>query len=149
MNFLLPGNTISRVPPSRRNRGSCIPSSGIETSPPSRTSLMSRSCEDFLTAPWTSALARRRNRWRFSRLLLPGFSRLSIICMATVASVLAGLLHAHVPFDQPSHLTFGIAAPDPSLDKLAVLRFGVAVLLGAERDDGKQVLDLGKYPFLD
>jgi hypothetical protein len=31
--------------------GSFIPSSGMLTSPPSRTSLMSRSCEDFLTAP--------------------------------------------------------------------------------------------------
>ena len=47
-NFLLPGSTMSRVPPSRRNRGSFIPSSGMLTSPPSRTSLMSRSCGGFL-----------------------------------------------------------------------------------------------------
>src|SRR5674476_1542342 len=89
------------------------------------------------------------NRWRFSRLLLPGFRRLSMICMATVASVLAGLLHAHVPFDEPSHLTFGIAAFDHPFDKLAVLLFGIAVLLGAERDNGKKVFDLGEYPLLD
>ena len=67
MNFLFPGSTISRVPPSRRKRGSSIPSIGMLTSPPSRTSLMSRSCEDFFTAPCTSALALRRKRWRFSR----------------------------------------------------------------------------------
>ena len=60
--MVLPGSTMSRVPPSRRNRGSCIPSRGIVTSPPSRTSLISRSCEVFLTAPCTRDLARRKNR---------------------------------------------------------------------------------------
>ncbi len=50
-NFLFPGNTMSRVPPSRRKRGSSMPSIGTLTSPPSRTSLMSRSCDDFFTAP--------------------------------------------------------------------------------------------------
>jgi hypothetical protein len=51
--FLFPGSTMSRVPPSRRKRGLFIPSSGMLTSPPSRTSLMSRSCKDFF--PWHDA----------------------------------------------------------------------------------------------
>src|SRR5882757_1649796 len=134
MNFLLPGSTMSRVPPSRRKRGSSMPSRGIEISPPSRTSLMSRSCEVFLTAPCTSALARRKNRWRFSRLLLPGFRRRSTICMATFASASTGLLHAHVPFDQPSDLALGVTALHHPLDEVVVLLLGVTVLLQNERD---------------
>ncbi len=45
MNFLLPSSTWSRVPALRRKRGSLVPSSGIETSPPSSTSLILRFCE--------------------------------------------------------------------------------------------------------
>src|SRR6266576_131546 len=147
-NFLFPGSTMSRVPPSRRKRGSFIPSSGMLTSPPSRTSLMSRSCEDFLTAPGTSALARRKKRWRFSRLLPPGFRRLSTMYIATVASASASLLHPHVPFDEPANLTLGIAAPHHPLDKLAVLLFGIAVLFRTERDNRKKVFHLRKDAFL-
>src|ERR1700730_16110650 len=149
INFLLPGSTMARVPASRRKRGSSMPSSGVETSPPSRMSLMSRSCEDFLTAPCTSALARRKNRWRFSRLLLPGFSRRSTMCMATSASASAGLLYAHIPFDERATLTLGIAALQHPCDELAVLLFGIAVLFRSERDDGEQVFDLREYPLLD
>src|ERR1700733_599157 len=121
------------------------------TSPPSRTSLMSRSWEDFLTAPCTRALARRRKRWRFSRLLLPGFRRRSTICMATLAfaSASAGLLHAHVPFDEPTNLALGVTTLHHPRDKLAVLLLGVAVLFRTERDHRKQVLDLGEYPLFD
>src|ERR1700733_1750822 len=119
------------------------------TSPPSRTSLMSRSWEDFLTAPCTRALARRRKRWRFSRLLLPGFSRRSTMCMATLASASAGLFYAHVPFDEPANLALGITALHHPLDELAVLLLGIAVLLGTERDHRQQVLDLREYPLLD
>src|ERR1700733_6504018 len=113
------------------------------TSPPSRTSLMSRSWEDFLTAPCTRALARRRKRWRFSRLLLPGFRRRSTICMVTPASASAGLLDAHVPLDEPANLALGITACHHQRDELAVLLLGIAVLFRAERDHRKQVLDLG------
>src|SRR6202035_4865933 len=148
-NFLLPGSTISRVPPSRRNRGSFIPSSGMLTSPPSRTSLMSRSWEDFLTAPLTSAFARRKKRWRFSRLLLPGFRRRSTINIATVAAASAGLFYTHVPFDEPANLALGITAPHHSLDKLAVLLFGIAVLFRTERYHRKQIFDLGENPLFD
>src|SRR4051812_32573442 len=42
----------------------------------------------------------------------------------------ASLLHAHIPFDEPANLTLGITAPHHPRDKLAVLLFGVAVLLG-------------------
>src|SRR6266404_5017229 len=148
-NFLFPGSTMSRVPPSRRKRGSFIPSSGMLTSPPSRTSRMSRPSEDFLTAPRTSALARRKNRWRFSRLLPPGFRRLSTMYIPTVASASASLLHPHVPLDEPPHLTLGIAAPHHPLDELAVLLFGVAVLFRTERDHRKQIFDLREDALLD
>src|SRR6202047_1348399 len=148
-NFLFPGSTLSRVPPSRRKRGSCIPSSGMLTSPPSRTSLMSRPSEVFFTAPRTSALARRRKRWRFSRLLLPGFRRRSTMNIATVASASAGLFYSHVPFDEPAHLALGITARHPPRDELAVFLFGIAVLFRTERDHRKQVFDLGEYPLFD
>src|SRR5216683_6043140 len=75
-----------------------------------------------------SALARRKKRWRFSRLLLPGFRRRSTMCIATLALASAGLLHSHVPFDEPANLTFGIPASHHALDKLAVLLLGIAVL---------------------
>src|SRR5258708_2117621 len=145
-NFLLPGSTMSRVPPSQRKRGSLIPSSGMPTSPPSRTSLMSRPSVDFLTAPFTSALARRKKRWRFSRLLLPGFRRRSTMCIATFASASSCLFHAHVPFDESANLTLGITASHHALDKLAVLLFGIAVLFRAKRDNRKQVFGLRAYP---
>src|SRR3984957_18588272 len=140
---------MSRTPPSRRKRGSFIPSSGMLTSPPSSTSLMSRPSDDFLTAPWTSALARRRKRWRFSRLLLPGFRRRSTMNIATVASASAGLFYTHVPFDEPANLALGITAFHHSRDELAVLLFGVAVLFRTEGDHRKQVFDLGEYPLFD
>ena len=49
---------------------------------------------------------------------------------------LAGLFDAHIPFDQPPNLPFGIATPDHPLDKLTVLFLGIAVLLRSERNDG-------------
>src|SRR6201994_3711683 len=148
-NFLLPGSTMSRMPPWRWKRGSSIPSSGMLISPPSRTSLTSRSLDIFLTASCTSALARRRKRCRFSRLLLPGFKRLSTICMATFTSALAGLLHAHVPFDEPANLTLGVTALHHSLDELAVLLLGFTILLRTERDHRQKILHLREYPLLD
>src|SRR6202047_1263370 len=148
-NFLFPGSTLSRVPPSRRKRGSCIPSSGMLTSPPSRTSLMSRPSEVFFTAPRTSALARRRKRWRFSRLLLPGFRRRSTMNIATVSAASPGPVHAHVPFDEPPDLPFGIAVLHHPRDEIVVFLFGLAVLLRAERNHRQQVLDLREYPLFD
>src|ERR1700732_4819159 len=69
--------------------------------------------------------------------------------IATVAAASAGLFYTHVPFDEPANLALGITAPHHSLDKLAVLLFGIAVLFRAERDHRKQVLDLGKYTLFD
>src|ERR1700757_4034893 len=148
-NFLLPGSTMSRMPPWRWKRGSSIPSSGMLISPPSRTSLTSRSLDILLTASCTNAFARRRNLCRFSRLLLPGFKRLSTICMATFTSASAGLLHTHVPFDEPANLTLGVTALHHSRDELAVLLLGFAILLRSERDHRQQILNLREYPLLD
>src|SRR6476660_9040027 len=148
-NFLLPGSTMSRVPPSRRKRGSSIPSSGIATSPPSRTSLMSRSCDDFLTAPRTSALARRKNRCRFSKLLPPGFRRRSTMCVTTATSASTGLLYPHVPFDQPADLALGIPALHHPRDEVVVLLLGGRRIIQKKRNDRQQVLDLREYTFFD
>src|ERR1700726_1131485 len=71
------------------------------------------------------------------------------MCIATLASASsAGLLHAHIPFDEPPNLTLGITAPHHARDKLAVLLFGIAVLFQAKRDNGKKVFDLREYPLL-
>src|SRR5215468_1710684 len=197
-NFLLPGRTRSRMPPPPRwKRGSSIPSSGMLTSPPCSTSRMARPSEASFTARCTSALARRRNRCRFSRLLLPGFKRRSTMCMASFTrtesvaaswpglsrpstsyfaemakrktwmrgssprmteqdfdavrpeSTLPGLLHPHVPFDQAADLALGIAARHHALEELSVLLLGLAVLLGPERDDRQQILDLREHALLD
>src|ERR1700674_2822229 len=64
------------------------------------------------------------------------------MCIATLALASAGLLHAHVPFDEPANLTLGITASHHPLDKLAVLLFGIAVLFRTKRDNRKKVFDL-------
>src|SRR6266436_5995951 len=69
--------------------------------------------------------------------------------IATVASASASLLHAHVPLDEPPHLTLSIAAPHHPLDELAVLLFGIAVLFRTKRDNRKKVFHLRKDAFLD
>src|SRR5258708_4484600 len=66
----------------------------------------------------------------------------------TVASASAGLLHAHVPFDEPANLTLGITASHHPRDKLAVLLFGIAVLFRTKRDNRKKIFDLREYPLL-
>src|SRR5216683_2795903 len=71
------------------------------------------------------------------------------MCIATLALASAGLLHSHVPFDEPANLTFGITASYHALDKLAVLLLGIAVLFRAKRDNRKKVFDLREYPLLD
>src|SRR5262245_62703853 len=60
-----------------------------------------------------------------------------------------GLLHPHVPFHQAAHLALGIAARHHAVEELAMLLLGLTVLLGAERDDRQQILDLGEHPLLD
>src|SRR5258708_30983517 len=72
-----------------------------------------------------------------------------MMCIATLLSTSAGLLHPHIPFDEPANLSLGIATPHHSFDKLTVLLFGVAILLGTKRDHRKKVFDLRKYPLLD
>ncbi len=42
---------------------------------------------------------------------------------------LAGLVHPHVPLDQPTHLALRVAALDHPLDKVGVLLFGLGILL--------------------
>src|SRR5260370_28800786 len=72
------------------------------------------------------------------------------MCIAPLAAASsAGLLHAHIPFDEPPNLTLGITAPHHARDKLAVLLFGIAVLFQAKRDNGKKVFDLREYPLFD
>src|SRR5258708_32172071 len=69
------------------------------------------------------------------------------MCIATLASASsAGLLHAHVPFDEPANLALGITASHHALDKLAVPLFGIAVLFRAKRDNWKKVFDLRESP---
>src|SRR5229473_2841901 len=140
---------MSRMPPPRWKRGSPRPPTGMLTSPPSRTSLTLRSWDVLRTASRTSVLARRRKRCRFSRLFPPGLRRRSMKCMAPLPQVSAGLLHAHVPFDQPANLALGVAALHHPLDKLAVLLFGIAVLFRTERDHRKQIFDLREDALLD
>src|SRR6185295_16493889 len=71
--------------------------------------------------------------------------------MATFASASAstGLLHPHVPLDEPPDLTLSVAAFDHPRDKLAVLLFGIAILFRPERDHRKQVFDLREDSLLD
>src|SRR5260370_932737 len=140
---------MSRMPPPRWKRGSPRPPTGMLTSPPSRTSLTLRSWDVLRTASRTSVLARRRKRCLFSRLFPPGLRRRSMKCMAPLPQVSAGLLHAHVPFDQPANLALGVAALHHPLDKLAVLLFGIAVLFRTERDHRKQIFDLREDALLD
>src|SRR6185437_12968950 len=69
--------------------------------------------------------------------------------MTTAASASAGLFHPHVPFDQSANLALGVAAFHHARDELAMLLFGLAILLRAKRDHRQQVLDLGEYPLFD
>src|SRR4026207_820101 len=62
---------------------------------------------------------------------------------------LARLVDTHIPFDQPANLTLRVAARQHPFDELVMLGLGVAVLLGLEGDDGKQILDLSEHPLLD
>src|SRR5215831_16397189 len=61
----------------------------------------------------------------------------------------AGLLHAHVPFNQAADLALGVAARRHALHEVVVLLFGLAVLLGAERNHRQQILDLREHALLD
>src|SRR6185437_13289052 len=54
-------------------------------------------------------------------------------CHRLAATASAGLFHPHVPFDEPADLALGITALHHPRDKIAVLLFGVAVLLRPER----------------
>src|ERR1700726_1745496 len=72
-----------------------------------------------------------------------------MMCITTLHPPSTGLLHPHIPFDEPANLTLGIAACRHPRDKLAVLLFGIAVLFQAKRDNGKKVFDLRKYPLFD
>src|SRR3984893_11403088 len=97
----------------------------------------------------TSPPSRTSPTLRFSGLLLLGFRRRSMMCMAYPASGSAGLLDAHVPIDEPAYLALGVAARRHPLDELLVFLLGLAVLLRPERDDREQILDLRKHSLLD
>src|SRR4051794_32078600 len=67
----------------------------------------------------------------------------------TIASASAGLLHAHIPFDEPADLALGVAAVHHPRDEVVVLLLGFAVLFRAERNDGQQIFHLREYPLFD
>src|SRR3954452_23374397 len=67
----------------------------------------------------------------------------------TVASASTGLLHTHIPFDEPADLTLGVTAVHHPRDEIVVLLLGFAVLFRAERNDGHQIFDLREYPLFD
>src|SRR4051812_32153179 len=67
----------------------------------------------------------------------------------TFASASAGLLHAHIPFDEPADLTLGVTAVHHPRDEVVMLLLGFAVLFRAERNDGQQIFDLREYPLFD
>src|ERR1700754_1949413 len=67
----------------------------------------------------------------------------------TIASASAGLLHAHVPFDEPSDLALGVTSLHHPRDEVVVLLLGFAVLFRAERNDGQQIFHLREYPLFD
>src|SRR5579884_4402581 len=105
------------------------------------------------TAALTSARARDRNRCRLLRLLPFGLGRRSTIFIAFLpgrnAGRLPGLVHPHVPLDEPAHLTLSVAAGDHPLEEVGMLLFGLRILLRAEADDRQQVLDLREHAPLD
>src|SRR5215472_6232119 len=89
-------------------------------------------------------------RWRLARLLPRGLSRRSTMFTLCSRASLPGLLHAHVPFDEPPHLPLGVAAGDHPLDELGMLALRLGLLLAAEADDRQQILDLAEHtPFDD
>src|SRR3954467_3047259 len=67
----------------------------------------------------------------------------------TVASASTGLLHAHIPLDEPADLALGVTAVHHPRDEIVVLLLGFAVLFRAERNDGQQIFHLREYPLFD
>src|SRR3546814_4210429 len=101
------------------------------------------------TTLFRSALALRRKRCLLTRLLPPGFNRLSTMCMAGLAPPSTGLFHADIPFDQAPDLPLRIAPFDHARDEFIMLGRGFAVLLRPEADDRQQILDLAEHPLFD
>src|SRR5690606_12812634 len=117
---------------------------------PLAESVMLRSRTERFTTSLICPRARRMKRWRLPRFLSFGFGRRSMKWgMVPRSPVSPGLVDAHVPLDQPTDLTFGVAAVHQSRDEFGVLAVRFAVLLAAEADDGQKVLDLAEHPLLD
>src|SRR5579863_8185500 len=99
-----------------------MPLVGMEIfSAPSRSPTLRRRVASW-TAPFTSARARVRNRWRLPRLLPLGLRRRSTMFMAGSRSplFLAGLADPHVPLNETANLPFGVAARDHAFEELGV-----------------------------
>ena len=107
---------------------------------------MSRLCDVSRTARCTTALARRRKRWRFSRLFAAGVEP-PVDDLHRVAFQPA--CFTRICLDETAHLPLGVAARRHARDEFGVLLLGLAVLLRTEGDDRKQVLNLREHPLLD
>src|SRR5215212_4564975 len=126
----------------------------MATFSPCPTSATLRLRKASCTADLTSTRARARNRWRLLRLFPFGLARRSTMFMFIGLALrparrcLAGLVHAHVPLDETTHLALGITALDHTIDKVGVLLLGLGVPLAAEADDRQQILHLAEHaPF--
>src|SRR5437764_14099105 len=112
-----------------------MPRVGIATFSPCSTSATLRLRSASCTADLTSTRARARKRWRLLRLLPFGLGRRSTMFIElppTSRVCLPGLVHPHVPLDQPTDLALGVPALDHSVDKIGMLLLGIRVLLAAE-----------------
>src|SRR5262249_34701047 len=79
-----------------------------------------------------------------------GLSRRSTMFMPmALLATSAGLVHAHVPLDQPPRLPGRVTAADHPGDELRVLLLGLLVALGGEADHRQQVLHLGEHALFD
>src|SRR3954453_5400243 len=127
----------------------------MATFSPCPTSATLRLRKSSSTADLTSTRARARNRWRLLRLFPFGLARRSTMFMFIGLALrparpcLAGLVDAHVPFDETAHLTLGVAALDHAIDKVGVFLLGFRVPLAAETDDRQEILDLREHAPLD
>src|SRR5665213_1364753 len=129
-----------------------MPRVGMAIFSPCATSATLRLRRASCTAPLTSARARSMNRWRLLRLLPLGFWRRSTTFINAPLSrlkspeALTGLVHPHIPLDQPAHLTLGVAARDHPFEEVGMLLLGLGVPLAAEADHRQEVFDLREHP---
>src|SRR5207244_3946697 len=68
---------------------------------------------------------------------------------ARLLATLPGLVHPHIPLDEPADLPFGITARHHALQKIGVFFLGLGILLRTKADHRQQVLDLREHASLD